>query len=277
LFAETGRAARGGLESKPFGQSLSLTASNSQRKMTMRDDWCGMNLVTLLSRARRPATAMATTAVAATSMLVGLPARPAAADPCPDVDVVFARGSGEAPGVGNIGQPFIDALRARVGGRSLTVYPVEYQASTDFSNPDFPKTVIVGIRDAGAHIQSMATNCPKTREVLGGYSQGAAVAGYVTSAAVPPGVPASAVPAPLSPEIANHVAAVTLFGTPSDQFLKQYGAPPLVIGPLYQPKTLELCAEGDGICGAGGSPVAHTLYPVNGMTNQAADFAVGHL
>jgi cutinase len=243
----------------------------------MRNDWWGMDGMDVFIMLKRLATAVAVVAVTAMSMLLALPARPAAADPCPDVDVVFARGSGEAPGVGNIGQPFIDALRGQIGGRSLAVYPVAYEASTDFSNPDFPKTVIAGIRDAGAHIQSMASHCPKTREVLGGYSQGAAVAGYVTSAAVPPGIPASAVPAPLSPEIANHVAAVTMFGTPSDQFLQQYGAPPIVIGPLYKPKTLELCAEGDSICGAGGSPVSHTLYPVNGMTNQAADFAASHL
>ena len=138
-------------------------------------------------------------------------------------------------------------------------------------------TVIDGIRDAGSHIESMAANCPKTREVLGGYSQGAAVAGYVTSAAVPPGVPAAAVPPPMPPEIANHVAAVTLFGTPSDQFLQQYGAPTIVIGPLYQPKTLELCAQGDAICECGSDGVAHALYAVNGMTGQAASYAASHL
>ena len=218
---------------------------------------------------------------AATSLLTGLPLRAsvpsASADPCPDVEVVFARGSGEPPGVGTVGGPFIDALRSRIGAKSLGVYAVNYQASTDFSNPDFPLTVIDGIRDAGNHIESQAANCPNTKEVLGGYSQGAAVAGYVTAASVPPGVPASAVPKPMSPDIAKHVAAVTLFGTPSDQFLHQYGAPTIVIGPLYQPKTLELCAQGDSVCGDGTSPVAHTLYPVNGMVGQAADFATGHL
>jgi hypothetical protein len=81
----------------------------------------------------------------------------------------------------------------------------------------------------------------------------------------------------MSPEIANHVAAVTLFGTPSNQWLGQYGAPPIVIGPLYQPKTLELCAPGDSICGAGNDAAAHVMYAVNGMTGQAADFAASHL
>jgi hypothetical protein len=216
-------------------------------------------------------------AAAATSALLSLPVPSASADPCPDVEVVFARGSGEPPGMGSVGGPFADALRGDIGGRSLGVYPVNYQASTDFSSADFPRTVVDGIRDAGAHIESMAANCPKTKEVLGGYSQGAALAGYVTSAAVPPGVPADMVPRPLSPEIANHVAAVTLFGTPSNQWLGQYGAPPITIGPLYQPKTLELCAQGDGICGDGNSQLAHGLYPVTGMTGQAAGFASSHI
>ncbi len=232
-----------------------------------------------MRRAQRFATAMGIAAVAAASALVILPAPQASADPCPDVEVVFARGSGEPPGLGSVGGPFADALRGDIGGRSLGVYSVNYQASTDFASPDFPRTVVDGIRDAGAHIQSMAASCPTTKEVLGGYSQGAALAGYVTSAAVPPGVPADMVPRPLPPEVISHVAAVALFGTPSNQWLGQYGAPPITIGPLFQPKTLELCAQGDGICGNGDSQpgVAHALYPVNGMTGQAADFATSHI
>lgn len=214
--------------------------------------------------------------LAGVGMLHG-PAPSAGADPCPDVDVVFARGTSEPPGVGGVGGSFVDALRGQIGGRTLGVYPVNYQASSDFGNPDFVGTFIDGIRDASSHIESMAANCPKTREVLGGFSQGAAVAGYVTSAVVPKGISASAVPAPMPPDIANHVAAVTLFGTPSDQFLGQYGAPPIAIGSLYQPKTLELCAAGDPICGAGNDPAAHGLYPMNGMTSQAASYAASHL
>ncbi|ORA11404.1 cutinase family protein [Mycobacterium arosiense ATCC BAA-1401 = DSM 45069] len=229
--------------------------------------------------ARRLSIGLLCAAAVCGSLVASLPVPSAAAGPCPDVEVVFARGSGEAPGVGGIGQPFVDELRSQIGGRSLTVYPVNYPASTDFSSPDFPMTVIDGIRDASSHIESMAANCPSTKEVLGGYSQGAAVAGYTTSAAVPPGVPASAVPPPMPPEVAAHVAAVTLFGTPSGQFLQKYNAPPLTIGPLYQPKTLELCAQGDPVCGKGEGDdfVAHTSYPVNGMTSQAADFAASHL
>jgi cutinase len=216
--------------------------------------------------------------------LVAGPIPVGSAQPCPDVDVVFARGTGEPPGVGGIGEPFIDSLRSQVGAKSLNVYPVNYEASSDFSDRvQFAQSVVDGIKDAGNHVQSTAANCPNTKIVLGGYSQGAAVAGFVTSAAIPAGVPAEYLPflpKPLPPEVANHVAAVTLFGKPSSEWLQSYGAPAIVIGPLYAPKTIDLCAPGDTICDgdAGGVPSpAHASYPVNGMTAQAADFAASHL
>ena len=223
-------------------------------------------------------------ALITTGGLLSAPIPTASAQPCPDVDVVFARGTGEPPGVGGVGQAFVDALRPQVGSRSLDVYPVNYAASSDFSDRiQFAQSVVDGIKDAGGHIESTAAHCPNTRIVLGGYSQGAAVAGFVTSASIPAGIPAEYVaflPKPMPPEVANHVAAVTLFGKPSNQWLQNYGAPTITIGPLYAPKTIDLCAAGDSICDgeAGGTPtLAHTEYPVNGMVGQAADFAASHL
>lgn len=220
-------------------------------------------------------------AITVWAALLSVPVPSASAQPCPDVEVIFARGTAEPPGVGGIGQAFVDSVRQQAGGRSVGVYPVNYPASSDFADPlAFAGTVVDGIRDAGAHIESMAANCPKTRMVLGGYSQGAAVAGFVTSAAVPPGVPVELVPAPMPPEVADHVTAVALFGKPSDAWMQQYGAPPIVIGPSYAAKTIELCDPGDTICNGapGGLPsVAHALYPVNGMVSEAATFAAGRL
>ena len=220
-------------------------------------------------------------AILTTSAMLSAPIPSASAQPCPDVDVVFARGTSEPPGVGGVGQAFVDAVRSQVGGRSVSVYPVNYPASSDFAGGiQFAATVIEGIRDAGAHVQDMAATCPNTRIVLSGFSQGAVVAGFVTSAVIPEGVPAAAVPAPMAPEVANHVAAVALFGKPSDQFMRDVGAPPIVIGPLYAPKTIDLCAPDDTICNGappGAPSIAHALYPVNGMVNQAAAFAVSRL
>jgi hypothetical protein len=82
----------------------------------------------------------------------------------------------------------------------------------------------------------------------------------------------------MPPEVADHVAAVTLFGKPSNRFLGDSGAPQITIGPLYVPKTIDLCAPGDTICnGAPPGPpsAAHGSYVANGMAAQAASFVVG--
>jgi cutinase len=231
--------------------------------------------------ARRIARIFGALVVTSFATLLSAPVPSASAQPCPDVEAVFARGTSEPPGVGGIGQAFVDALRSKAGGKSVDVYAVNYPASSDFaSGIDFATTVIAGIRDAADHIQATAANCPKTRTVLGGFSQGAVVAGFVTSAAVPEGIPAALVPPPMPPEVADHVAAVTLFGKPSDQFMRDVGAPPIAIGALYAGKTVDLCAPDDTICnGAPPGPpsIGHALYGANGMVNQAAAYAVSRL
>ena len=47
------------------------------------------------------------------------------AAPCPDAEVIFARGTTELPGVGPTGEAFVDSLRSQVGAKSVGVYPVE--------------------------------------------------------------------------------------------------------------------------------------------------------
>jgi cutinase len=231
--------------------------------------------------ARRIVRLLGVLVVTSWATLLSAPLPSASAQPCPDVEAVIARGTGEPPGVGGVGQAFVDALRSKIGGKSMDVYAVNYPASADFGNPmEFAQTVVQGISDASTHIQNTAANCPNTKMVLSGYSQGAAVAGFVTAALVPEGVPAGLVPAPMPPEVANHVAAVALFGKPSAQWLGSYGAPAIAVGPLYAPKTIDECAPGDTICDGtpGGPPSpAHGLYPVNGMVNDAATFAADRL
>jgi hypothetical protein len=149
----------------------------------------------------------------------------ASAQPCPDVEVVFARGTTE-DGLGPTGQAFVDSMRARVGGKSMAVYPVDYPATTDFA------TAMDGIRDASGHVRSTAANCPNTRMVLGGFSQGAAVMGFVTASVIPDGAP-DGVPNPMPTDVADHVAAVALFGKPNDRFMHAINQPVIAVGPLY--------------------------------------------
>ncbi|MFZ1162316.1 cutinase family protein [Mycobacterium sp.] len=200
----------------------------------------------------------------------------ASAQPCPDTDVVFARGTGEAPGLGPTGQAFVDALRGRLGGKSMDVYPVNYPASDQWS------TGLDGIRDTQSHIINEASACPNTKLVLGGYSQGAAVAGFATSSAVPDSVPQdvdpATIPKPLDPALANHVAAVVLFGTPNVRAMNLLGQPNLSIGSLYQSKTIQVCAVEDPVCSDGMNFAAHNAYADDGsVISQGADFAASRL
>ena len=197
----------------------------------------------------------------------------AAADQCPDVQVVFARGTDDPPGLGPTGQAFVDSLHSRIGAKSFDVYPVDYPATHDWTSAGE-----AGVRDAGAHVVSMAHNCPNTKMVLGGYSQGAAVMGFVTSPVVPNGIDPAAVPKPLDPEVANHVSSVVLFALPNEKAMNFFGEPPVAIGPLYQAKTLQVCAAQDPICSEGMNFAAHDTYSTNmAVIDQGVAFAAGRL
>lgn len=199
----------------------------------------------------------------------------ASAATCPDIEVTFARGTAEAPGVGAVGQKFIDALRSQVGGRSLGVYAVNYPAGEDW-----PPSASDGAGDANAHVQSMVANCPNTKLVLGGYSQGAMVIDLITIArASVAGFNA----ATLSAEEAEHVAAVAVFGNPTDRYL---GGPVSEISPWYGAKAIDLCADGDPVCTPGALALPshdemfsapHLSYAQSPMPAQAATFVANHL
>jgi cutinase len=211
--------------------------------------------------ARRLVRIVGAAGVVAGALLSGPIASPAAvADPCSDVGVVFARGTHQEPGLGNMGQSFVDSLTSQLGGRSVNVYAVNYPASDDYHN-----SATAGQNDAVAHIQDTVANCPNTKLVLGGYSQGSTVIDLASNS----------MPAP----VADHVAAVALFGEPTSQFSSMlWGGQPLpTISPLYGPKTISLCAPDDPICSPGGNIMAHVSYIDSGMTNQAATFAVNRL
>lgn len=201
-------------------------------------------------------------AAATVSAAITLSVPVAHADDCSDIEVVFARGTNEDPGIGRVGDVFVNDLRGLVGGRSVGVYAVNYPASYDFL------AVADGANDASAHIQWVANNCPNTRIVLGGYSQGAAVMDVVTS--IP--VPGIGFNNPLPPFAADHVAAVAVFGNPSAKI-----GLPLTSSPVFGGRAIDLCNAGDPICSNGDSVVAHRNYGPDGSAYQAAVFVANLL
>lgn len=186
---------------------------------------------------------------------------PSAAAACPAVEVVFARGRMESPGVGVLGNSFISALRSKTS-KNIGTYAVQYPADTE---------VDIGANDMSAHIQSMMNNCPGTRLVLGGYSLGAAVTDVVL--AVP--FDFFTFKNPLPPGADTHIAAIALFGNGM-----AWVGPISNFSPVYRDRTIELCHGADPICNPADPDTWRDNWPSHlanayiqaGMASQAADF-----
>ncbi|KLO46173.1 cutinase [Mycobacterium nebraskense] len=194
------------------------------------------------------------------------PVAPARADGCPDVQLIFARGTAEPPGLGVAGDALLAALRPDLGSRSVDAYAVNYPASYNFLQ------TADAANDARDHIAQMADQCPATKLVLGGFSQGAAAVSML--AGVPPlgeriGNFGSA-PA-LDPGLANKVAAVAVFGNPGNRFNT-----PLSTTGQFAGRAIDICGAGDPVCVVGGRDRdAHHDYGVPPYPGQAAGFIAG--
>lgn len=193
------------------------------------------------------------------------PVAPARAD-CPDVQLIFARGTAEPPGLGVAGDALLAALQPALGSRTVDSYAVNYPASYNFLQ------TADGANDARDHIAQMVEQCPATKLVLGGFSQGAAAVSML--AGVPPlgeriGNFGSA-PA-LDPALANKVAAVAVFGNPGNRFNT-----PLSTTGQFAGRAIDICSPGDPVCVVGGRDrEAHHDYGVPPYPGQAAGFIAG--
>ncbi|KAA9159751.1 cutinase family protein [Amycolatopsis acidicola] len=197
-------------------------------------------------------------AAAAAMSAVALGTATSSAATCSDVEIVFARGSGELPGLGITGGPFADAVKADLPGKTVTSYAVDYAA-------DLAQTSAgPGATDMTRHVTSVASSCPGTKFVLGGYSQGASV----TDISI--GIPTllgtgETIPSALAPRI----AAVAVFGNP----LRLFGQNIPANSPTYGGRAIDLCNVGDPVCANGVNVLAHLTYGFDGSATNAARFA----
>lgn len=207
-------------------------------------------------------------AVAATAALgtiatpIAIPSASAAPD-CPDIEVVFARGTDEPAGIGNVGKAFVDTLRPMVKGSTIGTYAVQYPASWDFMK------AAAGATDMSKRVQATAARCPKTKIVMGGYSQGAAVVDVVATSPIA-GLGYSA---PLPAAVVPRVASVVVFGNPSARL----GQPLTRMSPDFGARTADLCNTNDPICSLGRDWNAHITYPKSGLIKLAAQWVTRHV
>ena len=192
----------------------------------------------------------------------------ATADGCPDVELIFARGTAEPPGMGRVGDALFAALQPMLGGRSLGAYAVNYPASYNFL------TTGVGADDARGHIAWMTDQCPDTRLVLGGFSQGASAVSMLAGVQ-PVGDRIGSIGSapPLDPGLASNFAAVAVFGNPGARF-----GTPLSSNGQFAGRAIDLCSNGDPICSTRVfDRSAHNNYESPPYPGQAAGFIAGRV
>jgi alpha-beta hydrolase superfamily lysophospholipase len=211
---------------------------------------------------RRPRAAAALlTASLATALFTVAVDSVAEAATCSDVDVVFARGTGESAGLGVAGAPFVQSVTANLSGYSVSSYAVDYDANSSQTSAG------PGSTDLTTHVTSVASSCPSTRFVLGGYSQGATVVDK--SLGITTGYPGGT---PIPSALSSRVSAVVVFGNPLN---KSRGS---IAGsaPTYASVTKEFCNSGDIVCDPNGTSwVPHLAYPSDGSVTSGATFAAG--
>lgn len=186
-----------------------------------------------------------------------------AAPRCNDIEIVFARGTDEPPGLGVVGTSLVKTLQPMVKGQSIGTYAVKYPASWDFAQ------VAAGANDASRRVQTIAAQCPDSKIVMGGYSQGAAVIDVVATSPIA----GLGYTAPLPLAVVPHVAAIAVFGNPSARF----GRPLTVLSPDFGARTADLCNTGDPICSRGDDFSAHVRYPQSGLVKLAAQWITKHV
>jgi cutinase len=204
--------------------------------------------------------------VTATGLLMTPAAAPiSSADDCPDVEVIFARGTNEPPGLGQVGDAFVDSLRQQTGGLNILPYGVNYAASKlQLHGGD-------GANDTIDRVKKSVEKCPNTKIVLGGYSQGASVIDIVA------GVPIGGINwgNALPPQYAGNIVAVATFGDVADRAGGTLPSQSAMLGS----KAIDLCNPNDPIChaGPGNEWSGHTEGYVPVYTTQAAAFVASKL
>ncbi|KAI1127217.1 cutinase [Nemania abortiva] len=147
---------------------------------------------------------------------------------CRPVIFLYARGSTQDGNVGSSpGPQTIDQLKAKLGASTVAAQGLEYPASLlDNLRPEgCDPDDAANFRDL---ITKAATQCPTSKLVLSGYSQGAALVHAASKL--------------LTAAVANKVAAAVTYG---DTHKKQDGG---VIPGISASRTLILCHDGDLVC-----------------------------
>ncbi|KAJ4293260.1 hypothetical protein N0V90_008542 [Kalmusia sp. IMI 367209] len=164
---------------------------------------------------------------------------------CTGLTVIFARGTSETGNVGTIaGPPMFKSLRSKLGGGKVTIqgvnYPADAAGNANLGASGGPKMAEL--------VKAAKSQCPDSKIIVSGYSQGAMVVHNTFQQGVS----------------ASDVAGAVMFGDP----LKTQS-----ISGLSTSQVKEFCATADSICGTGDNPQgSHLSY--GSVADEAADWVI---
>jgi acetylxylan esterase len=187
----------------------------------------------------------------------------APASQCAAVHIIATRASTERPGAGIIGSLVSSVQRA--SRQTVSTEATDYPAAL---NPYGP-SVQAGVRALTGQITTKAAQCPNTKFVLMGYSQGAHVIGDVLGGSGRQSLTAPT--APLNAQLAAKVTAVILMGDPRYVPNKSFNAGTSRTAGLFPrgndaaldgsaAKIQSYCDTGDNFCARGASLATHLGY-----------------
>ncbi|EXF84429.1 cutinase [Colletotrichum fioriniae PJ7] len=187
------------------------------------------------------------------------PGPPAA---CAPVNIIVARGSLEAQGAGLLGNIAMNASM-QIPGSVIT--PLVYPAQLD----PYPPSVSAGVMNMTTLLNQQAQQCPQSKLVLMGYSQGAQVSlDTLCGTTDGPNFNTTVAQAPM---VGSKIAAVVLFGDPTfiagQPFAKGTSKkngifPRMDLGPCQSltSKFASFCDDTDLFCASGQNLTVHLGY-----------------
>jgi hypothetical protein len=233
---------------------------------------------------RAAAIAVTAAGVVAASAAFASPALAVAASGsgCAQVSIITARASTEAAGEGITGALVTQVVNAST--QTVSRASVSYPATLN----NYANSSLQGINALKSQLTTLVQNCPNTKVVLFGYSQGAHVVGDVLGGGQ--GGSLGTATAAVASNISSHVTAIVTFGDPrhvasgpkfnlgtstTNGLFPRSSAQVSALN-AFASKFQAYCDANDEFCSSGNSLNVHLTY-LNRYQNQAASFVLGKI
>jgi hypothetical protein len=200
---------------------------------------------------------------------------------CAAVSIITARASTEQPGEGITGALVTAIVNA--SNQTVSRASVSYPASLN----NYASSSLQGIQALTSQLTTLVQNCPNTKVVLLGYSQGAHVVLDVLGGGQ--GGSLGTATAPISSSIGSHVTAVATFGDPRHVTGQSFDLGTSTTNGLFPRSSTQLnvlkgyasriqayCDANDEFCSSGNSLQVHLTY-LNRYQTQAENFVLGKI